>query len=69
MTLIEFYTEIHPRALLIASLVGAPCDCGSGVVDVLNEKSSGVPPNMASHCSRVYIKDQQNLSVTLSMER
>ena len=48
----------------MASLVGAPCEGGSVVVvvvDVLNEKSSGVPPNMASHCSRVYMKNQQSI--------
>ena len=54
------FTEKHTRALLMAlsSLGGgAPCEGGSVVVvvvvDVLNEKSPGVPPNMASHCSRV----------------
>ena len=59
-------TEKHTRALLMAlsSLGGgAPCEGGSVVVvvvvvvDVLNEKSPGVPPRMASHCSRVLNKD------------
>ena len=52
-------TEFHPRALLNSLLEGAPCDAGSGsgaAVEVLNEKSCGEAPIIASHCSRVLME-------------